>query len=197
MEFDIVTNISQNSSNNFSCQNYQRELDLLVSSTPIVYYSVLTILLLIEVLILFGNSLVVLAVLTSKSLRTVTNYFIVSLAIADLLVAIFVLPLSIYLVATRHIWRFGVLICELWVSFDVMLCTASILNLCCISLDRYLAITRPLQYSHKRSPKLAFNMIAVVWIASILVCLPPLLGWKDPNRYLYTDTCYYNNFWYH
>ena len=71
-----------------------------------------------------------------------------------------------------------------------MLCTASILNLCCISLDRYFAITRPLSYSRRRSPKLARTMIALVWIGSVLISCPPVFGWKDENRD--TSTCSLN-----
>ena len=63
-----------------------------------------------------------------------------------------------------------------------MLCTASILNLCCISLDRYFAITRPLYYTQMRSPKLARRMIGLVWITSVLISCPPVFGWKDKNR---------------
>ena len=63
-----------------------------------------------------------------------------------------------------------------------MLCTASILNLCCISLDRYFAITRPLYYTQMRSPKLARRMIGLVWITSVLISCPPVFGWKDENR---------------
>ncbi len=71
-----------------------------------------------------------------------------------------------------------------------MLCTASILNLCCISLDRYFAITRPLAYTQLRSPKLARTMIALVWIISFLISCPPVFGWKDERRS--TDTCTLN-----
>jgi hypothetical protein len=98
-----------------------------------------------------------------------------SLAVADMLIAVFVLPISIYITTHPGRWIFGRTICKLWSFSDVMLCTASILNLCCISLDRYFAITRPLQYSRQRSPKQARGMIAVVWIASIIISSPPLI----------------------
>ena len=94
---------------------------------------VLTMLSLVDLTTLVGNLLVVIAVITTKTLHTVTNSFIVSLACADMLVAILVMPFSIYAVIYNN-WDFGSIACDLWISCDVMLCTASILNLCCISL---------------------------------------------------------------
>ena len=129
-----------------------------------------------------GNLLVVASVATNKRLRTITNYYVVSLAIADLLVAVLVMPLAIVSEITGK-WRFGVAICDMWVSCDVLLCTASILNLCCISLDRYFAITKPLAYSTKRSKRLALGMIGVVWLAAFVITFPPILGWREPGRW--------------
>jgi len=60
-----------------------------------------------------------------------------------------------------------------------MLCTASILNLCAISIDRYFVITRPLQYAAKRTPARMTLMIVAVWALSALISIPPLFGfWK-------------------
>ena len=139
---------------------------------------------------ILGNSLVILSVWTNKRLRTVTNCFVVSLATADMLVALLVMPLTIS-VELLEKWVFGVVMCEFWISCDVMLCTASILNLCCISLDRYFAITNPLVYVTKRSKKLACIMIAVVWVASAAITMPPMLGWREKDRYSDTDECTY------
>jgi len=58
---------------------------------------------------------------------------------------------------------------------DVLCCTASILNLCGISVDRYRAITSPLEYSAKSSPKRMLTVIFVVWLGSACVSVPPLL----------------------
>ena len=69
----------------------------------------------IDVTTLVGNLLVVIAVYTTKSLNTVTNSFIVSLAVADMLVSVLVLPLSIYMVIWNN-WKFGMLGCDLWIG---------------------------------------------------------------------------------
>ncbi len=67
----------------------------------------------ISIATLIGNFLVIIAVLTTKSLHTITNSFIVSLAVADFLVPIIIQPLSIYMVIFNE-WKFGLLICDLW-----------------------------------------------------------------------------------
>ena len=72
-------------------------------------------------------------------------------------------------------WPFGARVCDTWVAFDVLSCTASILNLCMISVDRYWAITRPLDYGVKRTPGRMCFCVALVWISSACISLPPLL----------------------
>lgn len=133
---------------------------------------------LIIVLTIVGNILVILSVFTHKPLRIVQNFFIVSLAVADLTVAILVLPLNVaYSLLGR--WEFGKLVCTMWLTSDVMCCTASILNLCAIALDRYWAITDPINYAQKRTLRRVNVMIALVWVLSALICSPPLIGWND------------------
>jgi len=70
--------------------------------------------------------------------------------------------------------------CRVWLAVDVWLCTASIYNLCAISIDRYLAISRPVQYPTLMSSKRARLLIIAVWILSFVICFPPLIGgWND------------------
>jgi len=91
----------------------------------------LLILAVINLIVIVGNCLVILAVFISTKLRTVTNLFIVSLAVADLLVGLAVLPFSA-MWEILEIWIFGELWCSVWLAVDVWMCTASILNLCAI-----------------------------------------------------------------
>ena len=143
---------------------------------------ILTSMIFIDISAFFGNLLIICAFFRTRRLQTVTNYFIASLAFADALVAIFVLPLSIYCYQRERSWQLGLILCDLWVSSDVLLCTSSILNLTCISVDRYMAITKPLTYTAYRSKFLARVMILLVWIVSAVITCPPILGWRDPNR---------------
>lgn len=133
---------------------------------------------LIILLTVVGNILVILSVFTYKPLRIVQNFFIVSLAVADLTVALLVLPFNVaYSIIGR--WEFGVHMCKTWLTCDVMCCTASILNLCAIALDRYWAITDPINYAQKRTLRRVLLMIGGVWVLSLLISSPPLIGWND------------------
>nr|ASA47152.1 tyramine receptor [Nilaparvata lugens] len=138
-----------------------------------------------------GNTLIIVAVVTTRRLRTVTNCFVMSLAVADWLVGIFVMPVAV----AYHImgsWEMGRILCDVWISLDVGLCTASILSLCAISIDRYFAITQPLNYTRRRrSKRLALIMILVVWVAAVAITCPPIFGWYDWERHK-NKTCIYS-----
>lgn len=88
---------------------------------------------------IFGNVLVCLAVYTDRNLRKIGNLFVVSLAIADLFVACVVMTFALVNDLLGY-WPFGSDYCDIWIAFDVMCSTASIVNLCAISLDRYIHI---------------------------------------------------------
>lgn len=136
------------------------------------------VLTLIIISTIVGNILVILSVFTYKPLRIVQNFFIVSLAVADLTVAILVLPLNVaYSILGQ--WVFGIYVCKMWLTCDIMCCTSSILNLCAIALDRYWAITDPINYAQKRTLERVLFMIGVVWVLSLVISSPPLLGWND------------------
>ncbi|KAK7102180.1 hypothetical protein V1264_020440 [Littorina saxatilis] len=105
----------------------------------------------------------------------VSNMFIVSLAVADLIVGLSVMPISTVYIFTGD-WPFGVAVCQIWIAIDYIASTASILNLFILSLDRYWSVRAPLQYLHKRTRRRALSMISVVWLASSLWVIP-IVGW--------------------
>uniref|UniRef100_A0A672IE04 Histamine H2 receptor n=1 Tax=Salarias fasciatus TaxID=181472 RepID=A0A672IE04_SALFA len=136
---------------------------------------------LIILLTVGGNVLVCLAVCASRRLRCLTNCFIVSLAVTDLLLGLLVLPFSA-LLQFREEWPLGPVFCNFYISMDVMLCTASILTLLVISLDRYLAVTMPLRYASLVLPWRVAVAMASVWTVSVAVSFLPIqMGWNTVN----------------
>lgn len=93
----------------------------------------------IMILIVVGNMLVCIAIATEKSLKTVQNWFIASLAVSDFLVGLIIMPFSLAKEVMGY-WIFGRFWCEMHSALDVFLCTASINSLCLISLDRSVSI---------------------------------------------------------
>lgn len=79
-------------------------------------------------------------------------------------------------------WILGAVMCDIWTSTDVLLCTASILNFLVISIDRYCIINHPFKYAPMRKVKLLSVMIGGVWVLSALVSLAPVLGWGRMYR---------------
>ncbi|XP_049712789.1 D(2) dopamine receptor isoform X1 [Loxodonta africana] len=144
------------------------------------YYAMLLTLLIF--IIVFGNVLVCMAVSREKALQTTTNYLIVSLAVADLLVATLVMPWVVYLEVVGE-WKFSRIHCDIFVTLDVMMCTASILNLCAISIDRYTAVAMPMLYNTRYSSKRRVTvMIAIVWVLSFTISCPLLFGLNNTDQ---------------
>uniref|UniRef100_A0A672S2T8 Histamine receptor H2a n=1 Tax=Sinocyclocheilus grahami TaxID=75366 RepID=A0A672S2T8_SINGR len=125
-----------------------------------------------------GNILVCLDVYATRGLRNVTNCYIVSLAITDFLLGALVLPFSTLYQVTGD-WPLGAHFCNIYISLDVMLCTASILNLFAISLDRYFVVTAPLRYPMLVLPWRVGAVLATIWLVSVGVSFVPIhLGWN-------------------
>uniref|UniRef100_I3KYW5 G-protein coupled receptors family 1 profile domain-containing protein n=1 Tax=Oreochromis niloticus TaxID=8128 RepID=I3KYW5_ORENI len=136
------------------------------------------VLFLLIVSTLLGNTLVCAAVIKFRHLRSkVTNFFVISLAVSDLFVAVLVMPWEAITEVTNT-WLFG-RFCDVWIAFDIMCSTASILNLCIISVDRYWAISSPFKYERKMTHRVAFVMIGVAWTLSILISFIPDFNSSD------------------
>ncbi|XP_065226035.1 dopamine receptor 1-like isoform X2 [Planococcus citri] len=129
-----------------------------------------------------GNILVCVAIYTDRGLRRIGNLFLASLAIADLFVAALVMTFAVVNDLLGY-WMFGAQFCDTWIAFDVMCSTASILNLCAISLDRYIHIKDPLRYSRWITKRVAFTTIAGVWLLAALISFLPIsLGLHRPSE---------------
>ncbi|XP_007231247.3 histamine receptor H2b [Astyanax mexicanus] len=126
------------------------------------------------VLTIGGNVLVCLAVGTSHRLRRISNCFVVSLAVTDLLLGLLVLPLTATLELRSGRWSLGGTFCNIYICVDVMLCTASIFTLLAISVDRYLAISGPLSYSRRVTPPRVATAIGTIWAFSMTVGFVPI-----------------------
>lgn len=157
------------------------------SATTVFISTLLGILILIT---LIGNFFVIFAISMDRHLKRVGNYLILSLAVADSLVALSVMPIgAIYEVAGE--WQLGAGWCEFWTSADVLCCAASILHLVAIALDRFWTVTY-VEYIHRRDKKCVLKMLAVVWLVSAVVSLAPFFGWQDAHfstRVLVDKTC--------
>ena len=94
--------------------------------------------------IIIGNLLVITAIFFEYSLQCVQNWFVASLALADLAIGVLVMPFSLSQEVVGY-WLFGEAWCQIHQSLDVLLCTASILNITLISLDRYWSITNAIK----------------------------------------------------
>ncbi|XP_037835888.1 dopamine receptor D4b [Kryptolebias marmoratus] len=138
---------------------------------------------LLIVSVMGGNVLVCLSVYLEKALRTTTNYFIVSLAFADLLLAVLVLPLFVYAEFQGGVWTLSLWICDGLMSMDVMLCTASIFNLCAISIDRFIAVSIPLNYNRKHVDYRQLILLSATWLLALAVASPIIFGINNvPDR---------------
>ncbi|XP_044175129.1 melatonin receptor type 1C-like [Acropora millepora] len=130
---------------------------------------------------LLGNSLVLWMVCKNKNLRTIPNYFIISLSLADITMAILCQPpcLTVLLVGKR---TFGNFICQLQGYVIAMLACVSLLTLTLVAVNRYFLIVRPKNYQKIFTPRRTRFMILGIWLLSMLEPLPYLLS---NHRYVY------------
>lgn len=150
-------------------------------------------LIIIIIVTIGGNLLVLYAIMIKPRLRrSITNCLIASLAAADLLLGAIVMPFAVVdyyrsmykerlpLNQQKHyiLWLFGKVWCDMWHAFDVLSSTASILNLCVISVERYIAISDPINYPLRMTHKRCFFMILIIWVCSSFISFPAIIWWR-------------------
>ncbi|XP_051757442.1 dopamine receptor D4b [Ctenopharyngodon idella] len=175
---------------NISSLNSTLQQALFTHNVPALIFGVLLI-----IVVICGNVLVCLSVYKEKALKTTTNYFIVSLAVADLLLAVLVLPLFVYAEFQGGVWSLDVALCDGLMTMDVMLCTASIFNLCAISVDRFIAVSIPLNYNRKHVDYRQMILLSATWLLALAVASPVIFGinnvpQRDPRECKLEDNNY-------
>ncbi|XP_061778404.1 G-protein coupled receptor 161-like [Nerophis ophidion] len=148
---------------------------------PLSLFSVLTLTLLAMLVVatFVWNLLVLVTILRVRTFHRVPHNLVASMAISDVMVAALVMPLSLVHELNGRLWKLGRVLCQVWISFDVLCCTASIWNVTAIALDRYWSITRHLEYTLKTRKKISNVMIALTWLLSSIISLSPLFGWGE------------------
>ncbi|XP_051501862.1 muscarinic acetylcholine receptor M5-like [Myxocyprinus asiaticus] len=139
--------------------------------------TIATVSAIVSLITIIGNILVMLSFKVNSQLKTVNNYYLLSLAFADLIIGVFSMNLYTSYILMGY-WSLGSLACDLWLAVDYVASNASVMNLLVISFDRYFSITRPLTYRAKRTPRRAGIMIGLAWLVSFILWAPPILCWQ-------------------
>nr|KAF6349870.1 pyroglutamylated RFamide peptide receptor [Myotis myotis] len=126
---------------------------------------------LIFALALFGNTLVVYVVARSKAMRTVTNIFICSLALSDLLIAFFCIPVTT-LQNVSDTWLGGAFVCKMVPFAQCTAVVTEILTLTCIAVERHQGLVHPLRAKCRYTNGRAFTTLGVVWLVAVIVGAP-------------------------
>ena len=121
-----------------------------------------------------GNLLVIIAFYINNSLRTINNYLIINLAIADLMIGL--LSMNFYtIMIIQGGWYMGYNLCQFWLILDYVCSQTSSFNLLVICIDRYLSVQYAVWYRNKRSVMHAVAAMVTVWVLSLLIWAVPIL----------------------
>lgn len=124
-----------------------------------------------------GNMAVCATVYVHRALRTTTNYLIVSLAFADLLVSLFSMPFRIHFTLHNDHWCLDVKACALWIWIDLVGCSSSIGSLAAVSIERFVAVKYPLRYPVLMTRRTGLKMIGFVWLYSTICASLGYYNW--------------------
>lgn len=128
---------------------------------------------------IFGNILIITAIIYDKNLHTSKYYYIASLAFADLLVGLIAMPFAfIFEMTDDEYWLFPKhlgFFCGFWHSMDIFSSTASIFGLSAIGIDRYVSVTKPIEYPNSFICKRWYWILSFSWLCSAAISFPAVI----------------------
>lgn len=147
---------------------------------------------LIIITALTGNFLVVYSFIAYEKLRTsVTNYFVISLAISDILTSGLVITFKLDYALNNYLWSHGVFACGLYTTMYLLAVPSSVINLCAVTVDRYLVLKMPLRYSSVMPPRRAACIICCLWVYALFWACLPTMGWRFDAPIVQNGRCYF------
>ena len=187
VEYNVTTNYSVDVAN-LSSLSWPQPLHTYTTAQITVIALVVAV---VSVVTAGGNLMVIISFRMDRQLQTVSNYFLLSLSVADFAIGLVSMPLyTVYLLMKR--WPLGSVVCDAWLSLDYTMSNASVANLLVISFDRYFSVTRPLTYRVRRTPRKAAALIAGAWLVSALLWTPWIIAWPhiEGRREVPDNQCY-------
>ena len=185
------------------------EDDILISLSMIVLFIFMQ---LIAITTVFGNLVVILCFVKYKKVRKMSNYYILSLSIADLIIGLLMPFYAQNKAFNNGYWQFGVAFCRVWLFFDYVVGSASVFQIVVISFDRFVSVVYPIRYRSWPSRRQIYLNIFLVWFLAVLNYGPGIMLWPilsnifDKNSSNSTDfmkqtkfECraeFHNNFYY-
>lgn len=119
-----------------------------------------------------GNSLTCVVILWYKVMQTPTNYYLLSLAVSDLLVLLLGMPLELYEMQQNYPFLLGKGGCHFKIFLFETVCFASILNVTALSVERYIAVVHPLTVKHMVTHAHVKRVVFMLWVLSMLCAVP-------------------------
>ncbi|XP_072010845.1 histamine H3 receptor-like [Engystomops pustulosus] len=173
-----------------------------IQYSPVMKVFVVIILSLCISLTIIGNTLVMVAFIVDKRLRTQSNFFLLNLAICDFFIGAFNTPIFLQYMLTRK-WKLGRYLCKLWLVADYTMSTASVFNIVLISFDRFFSVTQAVRYrSLQKRHSMTVLKMATVWVMSFLLYSPSILFWETAfgESHIEEDVCisgFFNTWYFH
>ncbi|CAJ0580669.1 unnamed protein product, partial [Mesorhabditis spiculigera] len=130
-------------------------------------YITITCFCIIFLLSVLGNCLVIVVISTQRAMRSITNIYLMNLAVSDLLLSVVCMPPTL-VITVMNCWMFGAIMCKLLAYLQPVVVTASAYTLAVIAIERYYAICRPLHSRIWQTRSHAYFMISLVWLISIV-----------------------------